>query len=216
MCLANGRSDGGGTATTWVHMLLLAVGDVLRPREPAAVLGDQQSASSEGEDDGQADSSSSSAAGSEDRASGQEVTDRKTPQHGFPLRLGVLNVRDGARKRAKVEATMRRQRLDVLGVTQTHSRRQGWQFAPSYTALESGAVDVEGKAVLVPEEAEFTLRPEGATGTEFVVVVQSRGGGSLAAGAGVCPAGSGGPRGIPPVDRHRHVFRRAGGCHGGL
>ena len=68
---------------------------------------------------------------------------------------------------------MRRQHLDVLGVTETHSRRQGWQFAPSYTALESGAVDVEGNAVLVPEEAELTLRPEGATDTEFVVVVQS-------------------------------------------
>ena len=68
---------------------------------------------------------------------------------------------------------MRRQRLDVLGVTETHSCRQGWRFAPSYTALESGAVDVEGKAVLVPEEAELTLRPEGATDTEFVVVVQS-------------------------------------------
>ena len=34
-------------------------------------------------------------------------------------------------------------------------------------------MDVEGKAVLVPEEAELTLRPEGAIDTEFVVVVQS-------------------------------------------
>ena len=52
---------------------------------------------------------------------------------------------------------MRRQRLDVLGVTETHSRRQGWQLAPSYTTLESGAVDVEGKAVLVPEVDRLRL-----------------------------------------------------------
>ena len=44
---------------------------------------------------------------------------------------------------------------------------------PHITAFESGAVDMEEKAVLVPEEAELTLRPEGATDTEFAVVVQS-------------------------------------------
>ena len=53
---------------------------------------------------------------------------------------------------------MRRQRLDSLGVTQTHSHRQGWQFAPLYTALDSGAVDVEGKVVLVLKEVDVTLR----------------------------------------------------------
>ena len=137
------------------------------------MVGDQQSSSSKEEDGGQADSSSSSASGSEDWDSDKEVADRKAPRHAFPLRLGVLNVRGWARKRVEVKATMRRQRLDVLGVTETHSRRQGWQFAPSCTALETGAVDVEGKAVLVPEEAVLTLCPEGATDTEFVVVVQS-------------------------------------------
>ena len=58
-------------------------------------------------------------------------------------------------------------------MTEIRSRRRGWLFAPSYTALESGAVDVEGKVVLVPEEAELTLHSEGATDTEFVMVVQS-------------------------------------------
>ena len=135
--------------------------------------GTQQSASSEEEDEGHADSSSSSASGSEEWDSDQEVIDKKAPRQGFPLRLGVLNVRGWARKRAELEATMRWQGLDILGVAETHSRRQGWQFAPSYTALESVALDVEGKAVLVPEEVELTLRPEGATDTEFVVVVQS-------------------------------------------
>ena len=68
-------------------------GNVLRPEEPTAVLGEQQSASSEEEDEGPTDSSSSLASGSEDWDNDQEVTDRKAPRHGFPLRLGVLNVR---------------------------------------------------------------------------------------------------------------------------
>ena len=49
----------GGTAATRVRTLLLAVGDVLRPEEPAAMLGDQHSASSKEDDKGLADSSSS-------------------------------------------------------------------------------------------------------------------------------------------------------------
>ena len=36
-------------------------------------------------------------------------------------------------------------------------------------ALESGAVHVEGKALLVPMEDELTVRAEGATDTEFVL-----------------------------------------------
>ena len=43
-----------------------------------------------------------------------------------------------------------RQHLVVLGVSETHLRREGWQFAPLYTALESGAVNVEEKAMLQP------------------------------------------------------------------
>ena len=63
--------------------------------------------------------------------------------------------------------------------------------------------------MLVPEEAELTLCPEGATDTEFVVVVQSGEVDRLRPVASVCPAGSGGPSGLPPVDLHRHVFRPA-------
>ena len=99
------------------------------------------------------------------------MTDKKARPHGLRLRVGVLNVRGWAQKKAEVGATMRRQRVDVLGMTQPHSHRQGWHFAPLHTGLESGAVDVEGKAVPVPEEANLTLRPEVTTDTEFVVVV---------------------------------------------
>ena len=141
----------GGTTATRFRALLLALEDVLRPRELVAVEGDQQSASSQEEDEGQAGSSSPSALGSEEWESDQEVTHRKAGRLGLPLRLWILHVWVCAWKRAEVEATMRRRRLDVLGETETHSHRQGWQFAPSYTALESGAVDVEGKVVRVPQ-----------------------------------------------------------------
>ena len=98
----------GGTAASWVCTMLLAVGDVLHPGELVAMVGHKQSASSEEEDEGQADSSPSSASGSEEWDSDQEVTDRKAPRHGFPLRLGVPHVRGWAQKRAEVEAAMRR------------------------------------------------------------------------------------------------------------
>ena len=86
-----------------------------------------------GEGGGPGGQSSCSASGSEDWDSGQEVTDGKAPRHGFPLQPGVLNVRGWARKRAEVEPTMRRRHLDVLGMTETHSHRQGWPFAPSHS-----------------------------------------------------------------------------------
>ena len=74
----------GGTAATRVGTSLLAVGDVLRPGQPVAMLGDQHSASSEEEDEG----SSSLASGLEDWDSDQEVTDRKAPwgaaKEGWP------------------------------------------------------------------------------------------------------------------------------------
>ena len=44
----------------------------------------------------------------------------------FPLML--LHFRPSARKRAEVEATMRRQRLDIFGVTQTLSRWHRLKF----------------------------------------------------------------------------------------
>ena len=58
-------------------------------------------------------------------------------------------------------------------MTETHSPREGWQYAPLYTALESAAVDVEGKAMLVPTEGGLILRHEGAADTKFDVVVPS-------------------------------------------
>ena len=71
--------------------------------------------------------------------------------------------------------------LDVMGVTQTHPRKQGWQFAPSYKALESRAVHVEGKAMLVPEEAELLCAPRGQPSPSFSGGAIS-GSGSLEAG----------------------------------
>ena len=66
----------------------------------------------------------------------------------------------------------KRQYLGFLGVTETHSRREGWQFAALYTALESGGVDVEGKAMLVPTEGGLIFLHKGAANTNLDVVVQ--------------------------------------------
>ena len=59
-------------------------------------------------------------------------------------------------------------------MAETHRAGRGGNFPLLYTALESGAVNLEAKAVVVPTEAELTRCLEGATDTNFVVVVQSR------------------------------------------
>ena len=143
MCLANGRSDGGGgggTAATLVHKLLLAVGDVLRPGEPVAMLADQQSASSKEEDEGQADSSSSLALGSEDWDSDQEVTDSKgTTARVSPSTRGTqcvgLGPEEGGSGGEYVAAAPRCPRRDTntltparVAVCPPHTRR--WNRVP--------------------------------------------------------------------------------------
>ena len=145
---------------------------------PVDLVGDRDGASSDEDDEDPAeadtrDGPTSSASGSEGRHRDEEVSDSSAPQHGFPVRFGVLNMRGWARRRAEVVATMRWQRHDILDVTETHSCGQGWQFAPLYTTLELGAVNIEGKDVLLWTEAGLTLRPQWATDTDFVVVVQS-------------------------------------------
>ena len=68
---------------------------------------------------------------------------------------------------------MRRQRLDILGVKETLSHWHQLKFRLLYMALESGAVHVEGKALLVLMEDELTMRADGATDTELVSLVPS-------------------------------------------
>ena len=84
--------------------------------------------------------------------------------------LALLHLGNGIRLQACGQCQPK-QCLDGFGVTETLSLWQGSQRAPLYVALQLGAVDVEGKALLVPTALEPTVRLEGATHTEFVVVV---------------------------------------------